>query len=49
MLKGQLDVATNALQGGWDKVSEVGAEALSQWLEATQALIIPQEAEPAKA
>jgi hypothetical protein len=34
-----LRVVDNAAQGGWDKVSEVGAAELSQWLEETQFLV----------
>jgi hypothetical protein len=34
-----LRLVDNALQGGWDKVSEIGAAELSEWLEATQFLV----------
>ena len=60
-LKAELRVAEDAVQGGWDKVSEVGAEQLSHWLESTKSMVIPPkehkashhaakaEAHPAKA
>jgi hypothetical protein len=47
-LKAELRVAADAVQGGWDKVSEVGAEALSRWLETTKEMVMKQKAHGAK-
>lgn len=40
-LKADLRVAADAIQGGWENVSEVGAQALSKWLESTKDMVIP--------
>ncbi len=39
-LKAELRVASDALQGGWDQVSEVAAEELSRWLESTKVMVL---------
>ena len=42
-----LRLVDDAMQGGWDRVSEVGAAELSQWLEETRFLVaspVPDEA-----
>ena len=48
-IKAELRVASDALQGGWDKVSEVGAAELSKWLESTKDMVIQPKAASAKA
>lgn len=40
-IQAELRVAADAVQGGWDKVSEAGAQALSNWLESTKVMVIP--------
>lgn len=48
-LKADLRVAADAMQGGWDQVSEAGAASLSRWLESTHQMIIPPKTPAPKA
>jgi hypothetical protein len=39
-LKTELSVVSDSLSGGWDKMTDTTAEALSKWLETTRNLVI---------
>jgi hypothetical protein len=48
-LQAELDIAKDAMSGGWDHVGEMEAARLSKWLEASQTLVGIGPADPASA
>ena len=47
-IEAALRLVDDAVQGGWDNVSDVGAAELSHWLETTQSMLVPHRPDAAE-